>query len=399
MEDKQKKTTVNETKEKMAHAVAETKENVAQDVKEVNNDIKEVLEATNEKMEYVVEEVQEDVEEHKKVKAPMWKKIICTILVLIILGALGMLAYKFYGKYVEEQERKAYIQQIVDNIPDYYPCIVTLDYNRHEFIPDLSGHLKYLSEKGKGIVATRTGFLYPIPLNPNYEIKNVNFTEWQSKYNEIIAYIEFETLPVISYPVFYRESSDYYLKHNRDGVSIISGEIYVEGLIKDGHSSTNTIVYGHNMRNGSMFGSLKKYKDQAYYAGNEFFWYYTPKGKYRYQIFSVYDTLYTSDAFTWYAGPCPEYTSYLQMVKSWSKYDTGVTPEPTDEIITLCTCTSAGGNYRWVVQGRLVYKEEYGAATVGTPTPIATTAPTTIATPAPTEAVAAPVVPETTVTP
>lgn len=350
-------------------------------LEEIQDKVEQAVETGKETVEQPVEEKQEGVPTITKESAPLWKKFVIISLILVILGALGMLGYKFYGAYVKERERKEYIQGMIDRIPSYYTCLHTIGMKRMEFIPDLSRHYQYLSEKGKGIVATRIGFLYPIPLNPNYQIKNVNFTEWQSKYKEIIAYIEFETLPVISYPVFYRESSDYYLKRNRDGVSIISGEIYVEGMIKYGHSRTNTIVYGHNMRNGSMFGSLKKYKDPAFYAGNEFFWYYTPKGKYRYQIFSVYDTLYTSDTFTWYEGPCPEYTSYLEMVKGWSKYDTGVTPEPTDEVMTLCTCTSAGGDYRWVVQGRLVYKEEYGAASAPTAIPTATQAPMTTAVP------------------
>lgn len=306
----------------------------------------------------ITAEETEKSENAKEAKFPLWLKVLCGVLVLVIVAACAMLGYRLYEKHMEKQERQAYLEEIASQYSRCYPCIVTLDWGRFQFKPDMSHYLKYLSEKGKGIVAYKTGFLYPIPLNPNYEIKNINFTEWQSKYKEIIGYIEFETLPVISYPVFYQEGTDYYLKHNRDGVSIISGEIYVEGKIAGGHSKTNTIVYGHNMRNGSMFGSLRKYKDQAYYAGNEFFWYYTPKGKYRYQIFACYDTPYNSDTFSWFEGPCPEYTAYLQQMKAWSKYDTGVTPEPTDEIITLCTCTSAGGNYRWVLQARLVYKEE-----------------------------------------
>lgn len=299
-----------------------------------------------------------ETSQQQKEKTPIWQKLLILLLILVIVGALGMLGYRLYQQYDRERQRKEYIQGIIEDIPSYYTCLHTITMDPWDFVPDLSRHYQYLSEKGKGIVATRTGFLYPIPLNPNYAIRNVDFAGLQSQYKDIIGYIEFETMPVISYPVFYQEGTDYYLKHNRNGVAIISGEIYVEGQIKDGHSRTNTIIYGHNMRNGSMFGSLRKYKDQAYYTGNEFFWYYTPKGKYRYQMFSLYDTLYDSDTFSWFEAPGEAYTSYLQKMKANSKYDTGVTPNPTDEIITLCTCTSAGGNYRWVIQARLVYKEE-----------------------------------------
>ncbi len=202
-------------------------------------------------------------------------------------------------------------------------------------------------------------FLYDIPLNPDYAIMEINFDEWKAKNPEVIGYLDFETpdLDVISYPVMYRPGSDFYLTHDINGASNINGELYVEGGILDGHSRTNTIIYGHNMRAGIMFGQMKKYNSAEFYQGREFFWYYTPQGKYRYQIFSVHPTPYDGYIFSWFAEPCPEYTEYLTKAKQESSYDTGVTPDPEDEIITLCTCTGSD-YYRLVVQGRLVYKDE-----------------------------------------
>lgn len=202
-------------------------------------------------------------------------------------------------------------------------------------------------------------FIYDIELNPDYEIMEINFDELKAANADVIGYLDFETpdLDIISYPVYYREGSHYYLTHNASGASSVSGELYVEGGILYGHSKTNTIIYGHNMIRGMMFGSLKKYNDQAFYTGREFFWYYTPEGKYRYQIYSVHPTPYDGYAFSWFAEPCEEYTQYLIQSKQDSIYDTGVTPMPDDEIITLCTCTGSD-YYRLVVHARLVYKDE-----------------------------------------
>lgn len=202
-------------------------------------------------------------------------------------------------------------------------------------------------------------FIYDIELNPDYEIMEIDFAALKQNNSEVIGYMDFEApeLDVISYPVYYRAGSHHYLDHNAAGAKSVSGELYVEPGILDGHSKTNTIIYGHNMRAGKMFGSLKKYNDQAFYQGREFFWYYTPEGKYRYQIYSVHPTPYNGYAFSWFAGPSEEYTQYLIQSKQDSIYDTGVTPMPDDEIITLCTCTGSD-YYRLVVHARLVYKDE-----------------------------------------
>ncbi|MFQ9986002.1 MAG: hypothetical protein ACLRVS_09180, partial [Lachnospiraceae bacterium] len=68
--------------------------------------------------------------------------------------------------------------------------------------------------------------------------------------------------------------------------------------------------------------------------------------------------LYTSDTFTWFEAPGAEYTAWLDKMNNQSKYETGIRANPNDEVITLCTCTSAGGDYRLVLQARMVYKDE-----------------------------------------
>lgn len=321
------------------------------------------------------------------------KKIaLISLLALICVGALGMLGYTIYGRYFKKAPRDPFLQAILDDYGQYYPGLLTVPpLNDKTIEADFPEKYPILSDRDSGIVCYPVNYLYPIPLNPNYEIKNIDFAYWKAKNQDVIGYLEMEELPVVSRPVFYKDGSDFYLKHNMSGAADIYGEYYVEGLIKYGHSKTNTIIYGHNMRNGTMFGSLRKYKDAAYYPGHEFFWYYTPYGKYRYQIFTVYETLYTSDTFTWFEAPGPEYTAYLQKMKSQSKYETGVTPGEKDEIITLCTCTSAGGNYRLILQGRLVYKEEDKAAVAAREAQIAAQEAAAAA-PAPT-ASAAPVTP------
>ncbi len=200
------------------------------------------------------------------------------------------------------------------------------------------------------------------PLNPNFQIASIDWNKLQADNSDVCAWIQFETLSQINYPVVQSTDNDYYLHHTTDHTENSAGSIFVESANKKDFSDMNTFVYGHNMKNGSMFGLLRYYKDASYYAGNEYFWIYTPQGNYRYKIFSCYEPLQNSETYTWWRDPCEEYTAYLSKVQSYSKYNTGVSVGPTDKIVTLSTCTSRGSDYRFVVHGKLVYSSAAQAA-------------------------------------
>ena len=279
------------------------------------------------------------------------KRTVIIILSIILLLLVGASVYFFINNPQEQEKEYLEVPKISSLLSRLTPI------NTAGFALDNPSSRGEMFKYAK--IESDSNFLYDIPLNPDYEIMEIDFAALREKNPEVIGYLDFETpdLDIISYPVMYRAGSDFYLTHDINGAVNVNGELYVEGGILDGHSRTNTIIYGHNMRAGVMFGSMKKYNDAAFYQGREFFWYYTPQGKYRYQIFSVHPTPYDGYIFSWFAEPCEEYTQYLLQTKQESSYDTGVTPMPDDEIITLCTCT-ASDYYRLVVQGRLVYKDE-----------------------------------------
>lgn len=194
------------------------------------------------------------------------------------------------------------------------------------------------------------------PLNPDYQIKTIDWASLTAENSDSCAWIQFETLQEeINYPIVHGSDNEYYLNHTISHAENSAGTLFVEALNKSDFTDMNTFVYGHNMKNGSMFGLLRYYKDASYYAGNEYFWIYTPQANYRYKIFSCYEPKATSETYTWWSDPCEEYTEYLKKVQSYSKYDTGVTVKPTDHIVTLSTCTSRGSDYRFVVHAKLVY--------------------------------------------
>lgn len=121
-------------------------------------------------------------------------------------------------------------------------------------------------------------------------------------------------------------------------------------------SDSNTIVYGHNMKNGSMFGTLDHYKDQDLYQQYPYFYIYVPGVVLEHQIISCYAGRNGSIGYT-YSFPEPEdFQKFVDTVLSYSGYDTGVTVTGSDHIVTLSTCVNTDRNYRYLVHGKLVQK-------------------------------------------
>lgn len=195
-------------------------------------------------------------------------------------------------------------------------------------------------------------------LNPDFSPSQIDWAGLVEVNSEIYAWIEFESSDLnINYPVAHSSATnEYYLKHTVNGTENSSGSIYIDKGNNPYFSDTNTLIYGHNMKNGTMFGNLKKYKKEDFYKGHEYFWIYTPDSRCRYEIFACYETAADSDTYQWWTGYCDEYTQYLQKSKSSSWYDTGVSVEPEDRIVTLSTCTGNDAN-RFIVQAKLVYSE------------------------------------------
>ena len=126
-------------------------------------------------------------------------------------------------------------------------------------------------------------------------------------------------------------------------------------------SDCNTLIYGHNMKNGSMFGNLKKFtEDQSTYEKSKYFWILTPEKNYRYEIISAYTTGVNSDTYTLFKGPGEEYLNYLNTIQGYSEIKTEATELTVkDKIVTLSTCTGNEAT-RFVVQGKQVNAEPAG---------------------------------------
>lgn len=168
---------------------------------------------------------------------------------------------------------------------------------------------------------------------------------------DVIGWITFDNMK-LSYPIMQREDNEYYLNHTFSGEVNSAGSIFMEAANSSDFEDMHTIIYGHNMKNLSMFGQLKKYKTEEFYEEHQFFTVYTDEHAYRYQIFAYYDIAETGDVYMIGFGPDKEYREFVNKMRRRSYYDTGLEVTEQDKVITLSTCSTEGN--RFVVNAKRI---------------------------------------------
>ena len=149
----------------------------------------------------------------------------------------------------------------------------------------------------------------------------------------------------VDYPLLQSETDNYYLDYNLDHSKGYPGCIYTNQCNRKDFSDYNTVLYGHNMKNLSMFGSLKKYKTEDFYKDHQFFTIYTSECAYRYQIFAYYDVPETDEVYTVGFAPDETFQKFIDKMKQKSYDDTGVNVTKDDHIMTLSTCSTTGKRF------------------------------------------------------
>lgn len=165
------------------------------------------------------------------------------------------------------------------------------------------------------------------------------------KQNEdVVGWIKFLNLD-ISYPVMKGSTNNEYLRHTWSGMANNSGSIFMETLNTGDFQDSHTIIYGHNMKDGSMFGKLKNYKEEGGYEKAPYFMIYTEDTAYEYQIFAYSDIAEDDEIYTIYYEPSEEFGQLVQSMKRHSWIDAGVSVDKDDKVITLSTCSTDGRRF------------------------------------------------------
>lgn len=182
---------------------------------------------------------------------------------------------------------------------------------------------------------------------------SVDFSALKENIPDLVGWIYGEGT-AISYPVVQGEDNAYYLRHMADGRSNASGAIFMDVRNQEHTPLSNEILYGHHMKNGSMFAGLMAYKSQTYYEAHPCFYYLTEEKRYRLEILRAGVTTGTSDVFQSAFRTKLDRAAYE---KEWTHINV-LTPvfddAPDAPLMTLSTCSYEMADARFVVQGQLI---------------------------------------------
>ncbi len=167
---------------------------------------------------------------------------------------------------------------------------------------------------------------------------------------DVVGWIRFEEPSPINYPMVQGIDNNQYLRTTLEHKKNIAGTIFIDVDNTPDFNDRNTFIYGHNMKNRSMFGSLREYKKQAYCEQNPYFYIYTPDGReITYQIFAVCVVTDTSPSYRKAYADDADFAEYIDSIRKISRYSTDVQVDGGSQIVSLSTCTNVREEERLLV--------------------------------------------------
>ncbi len=267
----------------------------------------------------------------KKTKSIIYWSIV-GILIAVILVSVGMIVHKLVTDAHQEQLN----QNLANNVHAH-------DHSRPT-IP--SGPIT--------VPPTPDDPIDPDPPKPE-EIQE-RFKEAYSINNDMVGWIQIEGTS-IDYPVVQSKyEDDYYLRRNFYKQSATCGTVYAREECNIAPASDNVVLYGHNMRNGTMFHDLINYKDMEFWKEHRYIYFDTLTEDHTYEIFAVFVT--TADpsvGFRYHlfndTNSSKAFNRFVEQCKDLAYYETGITPQYGEKLLTLSTCDKEIGYGK---DGRLV---------------------------------------------
>lgn len=271
------------------------------------------------------------------------KKVIRIVLLILLLGIFGFSAWKVWGIWQE--------------------------YRAGEKVYTQMGQYISLPEPTETTAVTQ-----PQPVDPKVEASEPQQlpTESEEPADTVWPVVDFDALKEINsdvvgwiyipdtnvnYPIVQGWNNDMYLHRLMTGEYNSAGSIFLDAQVSADFSAQNNPIYGHNMKNGSMFAGIMEYRDQSFYDAHPVALLMTPEGNYTVRIFASYETDAWDDSWNTEFTEA-EFASWLNRLQRRTYIATDVRPNTQDRILTFSTCAYDMADARFLVHGILEEAKE-----------------------------------------
>lgn len=190
------------------------------------------------------------------------------------------------------------------------------------------------------------------------ELLNIDLNALREENEDVIGWI-FIPETKVNYPLLQWTDNDFYLNHTWTQSRNASGSIFMEYQNKPDFSDFNTIIYGHNMRGGEMFGSLHHYRWPNYWEKHPYVYIVNDDGVFRFDVFAAQSASTESVIYGLGIETDQRKSEFIRFARDYSFFETDIIPTTEDHILTLSTCTGGGHANRWVLLSVLNQEASY----------------------------------------
>ncbi len=255
-----------------------------------------------------------------------------------------------------EQETSAEVEQADDSSPlgsDAVADVQSADAVNSEGIGNTAdagdmadvGNAAEVADDTGSEDAGNTGETQDAPVRVMESVSNEEIGRIMDEYPEAVAWIKFED-NLISYPVMQSGDNSKYKILDYEGNEANTGSIFLDYRSAADFTDPNTIIYGHNMKDYSMFGAFKYYKNNlGFLKDHKYFRIITKDEELRYMIFAFMAVPRNSEVYNVCGSSADGMRQFLDTIEYRTYIDTGVEPTVDDKIITLSTCTDSDDLY------------------------------------------------------
>lgn len=254
------------------------------------------------------------------------KKAIRIIIIVLLIGALGFSGYK-----------------IVSALMDYRVGTVTYDELAEEVVVRRENTLPVKEPMAEGETETEAAFR---PSREEAPIE-VDFDALLAENGDVIGWLYCEGTP-INYPITQSDDNLKYLRHLLNGKYNIAGTLFADYRCGNPFHDRNTVVYGHNLRNEKMFGTLAEYDKREYYDAHPVMWLLTPNGDYKLSVIGGYLTDTSSNIYDFHMTS-GDLKAAINTAAQKMPFPTSVDLSKVTRIVTLSTCSYESDDSRYIL--------------------------------------------------
>lgn len=283
----------------------------------------------------------------------MKRKIIKTSVVVFLLIVMVFSGYNAVNTYLDlkdadntyEELQNKYVQIMTESVPHDQ----TVPKNSEDEDTEETENPTQDSDQTD---TSDTPDIQPDDPQPNPITVRVDFDSLLADNGDVVGWIYCEDTP-INYPVVQAEDNNKYLRADLNGEYLVSGTIFADYRNGGIGENANYIIYGHNMKSQIMFGTLVNYKKQSYYDAHPVIQYLTPECNYIIELVAGVvadrtDIIYQPDPKE------QELQEYLKSALQKSTFDSGLSFNEGDVLVTLSTCSDEFENARYILIGRMI---------------------------------------------